>query len=239
MSKPDNPEEKYKTLINIGIAFSILLIIGIFITIGVTKAKIAERPEVDDDYLQAMADSMAMVDLYTYDNYSYDDPGTYYDGGPNSLESENDSLRDVIRKNCPSCTYQNKMLDHLEEETDKCAKLIRDLVEDLGDTMALPGVRGPSVSSDFFSRTERDEALFSALFAYRETAEDLAEDAGVYDVLTYRDYFPLREASSYSYIHSWDETEFEQDPVDVMNYLKNMEMDLRYYENQLLWDMMY
>lgn len=241
MSTSDNPEEKYKTLINIGIGLSILIIVGIFVTIGVTKAKIADRLQPDEDEIERLRDSIIMADMMsveTHDDY-YDDPGDYYQSGPYPLESENDSLRDLIRNGYYATTYQQELLDHLETETDRCAKLIRDLQSDLGDTMSIPGVSGAQVSIDFFSRTERDEALFSALFAYRETAEELAEDAGVYDIVSYRDYFPLRETSSYGYVHSWDESEFEQDPVEVMTFLKNLEMDLRHYENQVLWDIWY
>lgn len=241
MSADENPEEKYKTLINIGVGFSILLIIGIFVTIGITKSKIADRPEFDEDEYQRMRDSALMADMLTVDAYDdyYDDPGDYYDQSTYSLESENDSLRDLIRNGYYATSYQQELLDHLETETDRCARLIRDLYNDLSDTMSTPGAYGTSVSTDFFQRTERDEALFSALFAYRETTEDLADDAGVYDAVTYRDYLPLREASTYGYIRTWDESEFEQDPDAVITFLQTLEMDLRHYENQVLWDMWY
>lgn len=236
MSEHTEPEEKFKTLINIGIGFSILLIIGIFVAIGVTSTRLAENPGMNEERYRQIMDSMmstTVVDDYDY----YDDPGTYYDAAPWDLEAENDSLREVIRNSYAS-SYKEKLTDHLETETDHCVKLIRDILEDLGDTMLLPGVSGPAVSVHFFERTQRDEELFSAMFSFRETCEDLAPDAGVYDAVVYRDYLPLREASAYGYIKSWDETYLQQDPVDVVNYLKDLELDLRYYENQLLWDMM-
>lgn len=239
MSEKEEPEEKFKTLINIGIGFSILLIIGIFITIGVTKQKIVDRPEFDEDEYERLRDSVYAAD-YLVDDYDYyDDPGDYYDNGAYPIESENDSLRDLIRSDPYGGAYKDELLDHLESEADACTKLIREIVADLGDTMSQPGVRGTGVSIDFFSRTERDEVLFSKLFAYREKTEDLAEDAGLYDAVTYRDYLPLRETSTYGYVKTWDESEFEKDPVDVMNYLKNLEVDVRQYENQVLWDMWY
>ena len=234
MSEPIEPEEKFKTLINIGIGFSILLIIGIFITIGVTKANLAEQPD-REELFEAYVDSMNTITVEEYDYY--EDSGLYYDVDPATLKAENDSIREVIRNSYTS-SYKEKLLDHLETETDRCVKLIRDISEKLGDTMSQPGVSGPMVSVDFFDRTQRDEELFSALFAYRETCEDLAPDAGIDDVVVYRDYLPLREASSYGYIRSWDESNFEQDPVDVMYYLKELELDVRYYESQLLWDML-
>jgi uncharacterized protein YneF (UPF0154 family) len=236
MSEQNEPEEKFKTLINLGVGFSILLIIGIFVTIGVTATRIAENPRMNEDRYQYLVDSMMSVTV-TDDYDYYDDPGTYYDATSWDLETENDSLREVIRNSYTS-SYKEKLLDHLETETDHCTKLIRDILEDLGDTMLQPGVSGPAVSVDFFQRTQRDEELFSAMFSFRETCEDLAPDAGVYDAIVYRDYLPLREASAYGYIKSWDEAFLEQDPVDVVNYLKDLELDLRYYENQLLWDMM-
>lgn len=239
MSTEEKKEEEFKTLTNIGVILSILIMIGVFVTIGVTDW--SDEPSYEDRMAQqARRDSIAAADLYAYDYDSYyDDPGDYYAGGPGTIESENDSLRDLIENSYYITTYRQDLIDYLEDETDNCAKLIKELYVDLGDTMSLPGVSGTAVSIDFFDRTGRDEALFSALFEYRETVEEMADDAGLYDVTSYRDYFPLRESSSYGYIKSWDEDEFQQDPVDVMNYLKNMEMDLRYYENQVLWDCWY
>ena len=229
----DNPEEKYKTLINLGIAFSILLFIGIFITIGVTKAKIAHRERYeDDDYVPTVADTSYEVD-------AYGDPGTYYAKDPYTTESQSDSLRAALKKQCIDCDAEEILMDHLQTETDACAKLIRELVVELGDTMGkVQGSR--KVSIDFFSRTERDEELFSALFAYREMTEEYAASTRLYDPVSYRQYFPLREPNkAYGFIQTWDESQFEQEPADVMIFLKNLELDLRYYENHILWDLTY
>lgn len=239
MTTEEKPEEKFKTLINIGIGISILLIVGIFITIGVTKAKIADRPEFDEDEYERLRDSAYAADYLVDDYYYDDDPGDYHASGPAPLETENDSLRELIRSDIYGSAYKEEILNHLETEADACTKLIREIVADLGDTMSQPGVYGASVSTEFFSRTERDEVLFSMLFAYREKTEELADDAGVYDALTFRDFLPLRETSTYGYIKSWDESEFRKDPVDVMNFLKNLETDVRQYENQVLWNMWY
>lgn len=229
----DNPEEKHKTLINLGIAFSILLIIGIFITIGVTKAKIANHEYEHAETVLTVADTSYEVGI------AYGDPGTYYAIDGYTTEAQSDSLRSAIKNKCNDCFSEHALLDHLETETDACAKLIRELVVALGDTMAkVQGSR--KVSVDFFARTERDEELFSALFAYREMTEEYATSTRIYDPVGYRQYFPLREPSkAYDFIQTWDESQFEQEPADVMIFLKNLELDLRYYENHILWDLAY
>lgn len=237
MQPQDDPEVKYKMLINIGVGFSILLIVGIFITIIVTRQKMK-----DDDFRLgqvAVADSLSVIDTvgYSYDDY-YSDPGDYYEKGAGNIERENDSLRTVINSNYPGSDKKD-LLKHLETQGDYCAQLCQELATALQDTISKPGVSGSAVSADFFTRTQRDEALFSALFSYRETTEELAPDAGIYDMMSYRDYLPLRERSTYSYIKTWNESEFEKDPIDVLTYLKDLEMDVRYYENQVLWDMVY
>lgn len=240
MNTEEKPEEKYKLLINGGIAFSILLIIGIFITIGVTMANSKDEP--DQYAMQAYRDSVDMANsMYgVVDDYDYySDPGDYYDYGPGPKERESDSLNRVLRTSY-GYTYHEELLTHLDDESDRCAALIRKLITAFEDTLKKPGVsRTTSTSIDFFSRSSQDEDLFSELFAYRETTEQLADDAGIYDCISYRNYLPLLESSEYTYIKTWDPAEFEKSPDEVITYLEHMEMDLRSYENNVLWDMMY
>lgn len=237
----EKPEEKHKTLINIGIGLSCALIIGIFLAIGWTMNQ-PDDNEMDAYEWQMYRDSMmaatTTVDAYDY-GYNYDDPGDRYDYGPGATERENDSLNEDIRRGYVY-SYQEEFLDHLDKESDNCARLLNELRVAFKDTLDNAGVSyTASTSIAFFNNTERDEALFSALFSYRELCEEYGEDAGLYDCLSYRTYFPLMETSDYGYIKSWDKTQFEQDPDAVLTYLERMEMDLRYYENQLLWDMVY
>ncbi len=237
----EKPEEKHKILINIGIGLSALLIIGIAVAIGWT-AQQPDNRQMSDYEWQMYRDSMmaanTVVDAYDY-GYNYDDPGDRYDYGPGATERENDSLNHEIRLGYVY-SYQEAMLDHLDKESDNCARLINELRVAFKDTLDNSGVSYTTATSiAFFNNTERDEALFSALFSYRENCEEYGEDAGLYDCLSYRNYFPLLEESDYSYIQGWDKTLFEQDPDAVLTYLEQMEMDLRYYENQLLWDMSY
>jgi hypothetical protein len=238
----DKPEEKHKTLINIGIGLSCALVIGIFIAIGWTVQQ-PDSNEMSDYEWQMYRDSVqAAQNAATYDygyGYNYDDPGDRYDYGPGATERENDSLNREIR-NGYVYSYQEDLLDHLDKESDNCARLINELRVAFKDTLDNAGVsRSTATSIAFFNNTDRDEALFTALFQYRELCEEYGEDAGLYDCLSYRNYFPLLEESDYGYIKGWDKYEFEQDPDAVLTYLEQMEMDLRYYENQLLWDMMY
>lgn len=239
MSTEEKPEEKFKLLINIGIGLSALLIAGIIVTIGITASNPGDEP--DEYAMQRYRDSMmaanAVVEAYDYDYY-YNDPGDRYDYGPGPTERENDSLNKALRGTTYS--YQQDLLDHLDDESDNCARQIHELIVAFQDTLKKPGVSYTATTSiSFFGNTSRDEELFSALFSYRELSEEYAEDAGLYDYISYRTYFPLLEKSDYAYIKSWDKTEFEKDPDSVINYLERMEMDLRYYENQMLWDLTY
>lgn len=239
MSTEQKPEEKFKTLINVGIGLSGLLIIGIFVTIGITMSNSEEEPDEYEMmlYRDSVQAANSVVESYSY---YYDDPGDRYDYGPGPTERENDSLNNEIRRSGSSYSYQEDLLDHLDKESDNCARLIHELIVAFEDTLKKSGVsRSASTSISFFNNTMKDEELFTALFTYREKAEEYADDAGIYDYLTYRTYFPLLETSDYAYIKSWDKTEFEQDPDAVITYLERMEMDLRYYENQLLWDLSY
>lgn len=239
MSTEEKPEEKFKILINTGIGLSALIVIGIFIAIFWTVNHTNENG-LSNAERQRMYDSLlAAQDMYGDYDYYYDDPGDYYDYGPGPTERENDSLNDAFR-NAHVYAYQTSLLDHLQKESDNCARLIRELRVSFQDTLKKSGVSySTSTSISFFSNTGKDEALFSALFAYREDAEAYATDAGIYDVLSYRMYLPLMERSDYAYVKSWDKTEFEKNPDSVIEYLDHMEMDLRYYENHLLWDLMY
>lgn len=240
MSTEEKPEEKFKVLINIGIGFSILLFVGIFVAIGVTKSNMKDKP--DEYAMQMLRDSIQAANAYDPYSYNYDyysDPGDYYDYGPGPKERESDSLNREIR-NQYGYAYQEDILNHLDDESDRCAALIRQLIDAFEDTLHKTGVsQTTSTSIDFFSRTQQDEELFTALFVYRETTEDLASDAGLYSGTSYRTYFPLLETSEYSYIKTWDPAEFEKDPDSVISYLENMEIDLRSYENSVLWDMIY
>ncbi len=231
----DDPEVKHKTLITIGIVFSALLFIAIFITLGITGMRISNSEDSNN-----MAESIVEADTIVVDE-DYMDPSNYYNRTAREIEMESDSLREVILNQCPDCYSQHALASHLETEADKCAKLISELNTSFGDTLLLPGViAGRSVSKDFFRRTEREEVLFSSLFAFREISEELAENAAVYDPISYREYFPLREPSKmYECIQTWSEEQYEQDPLDVMNFLTYLELDLRYYENRILWDMTY
>lgn len=238
MSTEEKPEEKFKMLINIGIGLSCLLIVGIFVTIGVTLSNTKEEP--DEYAIQMYRDSMMAANavVQDYGGYYYNDPGDRYDYGPGPTERENDSLNNTLRSSTYS--YQQDLLDHLDDESDNCARKIHELIVAFQDTLKKPGVSYTATTSiTFFSNTQRDEELFSALFSYRELSEEYAEDAGLYDYISYRTYFPLLETSDYAYIESWDKTEFEKDPDAVITYLEHMEMDLRYYENQMLWDLTY
>jgi hypothetical protein len=240
MSTEEKPEEKFKTLINIGIGLSCLLIIGIFVAIGWTVNQPDEEMSAFEQqmYMDSVMAADAIVEAYDYD-YMYDDPGDYYDYGPGPTERENDSLNDEIRQGY-IYSYQEDLLDHLGKESDNCARLIHELRVAFQDTLKKSGVsNSASTSIAFFSNTQRDEALFTTLFTYRETAEEYADDAGIYDYLSYRSYFPLMEPSDYGYIQSWNKSQFEQDPDAVIAYLEKLEMDLRYYENKMLWEMMY
>lgn len=240
MSTEEKPEEKFKMLTNIGVGLSALIFVGIIVTIFVTKSKLKDKP---DEYAMMMyRDSVRAANAYDPYSYNYDyysDPGDYYTYGPGPKERESDSLNREIR-NQYGYTYQEDILDHLDNESDRCAALIRKLIDAFEDTLHKSGVsQTASTSIDFFTRTQQDEELFTALFAYRETMEDLASDAGVYDCVSYRTYFPLLETSEYTYIKTWDPLEFEKDPSSVISYLENIEIDLRCYENQVLWEMMY
>jgi hypothetical protein len=237
----EKPEEKFKTLINVGIILSCMLIIGIFIAIGWVINNDDHEP--DPYALQLYRDSMQAannVATYPYDyDYYNNDPGDYYDYGPGPKERENDSLNDEIRKSYVFVT-QEDLLDHLDKESDKCAHMIHELIVAFQDTLKKPGVSKTATTSiAFFNSTQQDENLFTALFIYRETTEELASDASIYSYLEYRNYFPLMETSDYGYIKSWDKSQFEQDPDAVITYLERLEMDLRYYESQMLWDMAY
>ena len=236
MSDEKEPEVKFKTLINAGIGISILLIVGIFIAIGVTQQYIAENPRPDEDEWRRKRDSAYAAQYLDYDVVDdYDDySGDYYTVDPDSLELSNDTLRDDIEQSYYVDDYKQRLLDHLRENGDKCCQLIRELITDLNDTASGNGMNNPDVSIVFFDRTERDEALFSALFEYRTTTEDLADDAGVYDVIDYRNYLPLRENSDYGYVESWHESQFRQDPESVITFLRHLELDVRYYESQVL-----
>jgi hypothetical protein len=241
MSTEEKPEEKFKILINIGVGLSILLFVGIIITIVFAKTNAKEKP--DEYAMQRLRDSVdaanAVVDPYGYNYDYYSDPGDYYTYGPGPKERESDSLNREI-KNQYGYSTQQDLLAHLDDESDRCAGLIRKLIDAFEDTLHKSGVsQTASTSIDFFQRTQQDEQLFSELFKYRETTEDLAPDAGMYDCTSFRTYFPLLEKSEYSYIKSWDPAEFEKSPKEVITYLENMEIDLRCYENQVLWDMMY
>ncbi len=240
MSTEEKPEEKFKVLINIGIVFSILLFVGVFVTIGVTKSNMKDKP--DEYAMMMLRDSIQAANAYDPYSYSYDyysDPGDYYDYGPGPKERESDSLNREIRSQY-GYSYQEDLLTHLDDESDRCAALIRQLIDAFEDTLHKSGVsQTTSTSIDFFTRTQKDEELFTALFVYRETTEDLADDAGLYSCTSYRTYFPLLETSEYSYIKTWDAAEFEKDPDSVISYLERMEMDLRSYENNVLWDMIY
>jgi hypothetical protein len=242
MSATENkPEEKHKTLINIGIGLSVLLIIGCFVAIGWT----VQQPDDDEAeaykwqmYRDSVQAANSVYDPYDY-GYNYNDPGDRYDYGPGATERESDSLNREIRIGYVY-SYQEDFLDHLDKESDNCARLINELRVAFKDTLDNPGVSYSATTSiAYFNNTSLDEELFSALFAYRENCEEYGEDAGLYDVLSYRTYFPLLETSDYGYIKTWSKTEFEQDPDAVLTYLEHLEMDLRYYENQLLWDMTY
>lgn len=234
--KEEKPEERFKLLINVGIGLSCLLIVGIFVTIGITISNAEEEP--DEYAIQRYRDSIDAANLYSDYDYYYDDPGERYDYGPGPKERENDSLNRVLRNS--TYTYQQDLLDHLDNGSDDCARQIHELIVAFQDTLNKPGVsKSATTSIAFFSNTTKDEELFSALFAYREKTEEYAEDAGVYDYLSYRTYFPLLETSDYAYIKSWDKTEFEKDPDAVITYLEHMEMDLRYYENEMLYNLSY
>ncbi len=238
--KEEKPEAKFKVLVNGGIIISCLLIVGIFISIGwmINNDDHEPDPYAMQMYRDSMMAANQIVDAYDYDYYN-DDPGDYYDYGPGPTERENDSLNDEIR-NGYSYSYKEDLLDHLDKESDNCARLIHELIVAFQDTLKKPGVSYTATTSmAFFGSTQKEEELFSALFSYRETCEEYASDAGLYDYLEYRNYFPLMETSDYGYIKTWDRTQFEQDPDAVITYLERMEMDLRYYENHLLWDMMY
>jgi len=240
MATEEKPEEKFKILIYVGIGLSILLFVGIIITIVVTKSNLSDKP--DEYEMQRMRDSIAAVnaiDPYSYNYDYYSDPGDYYTYGPGPKERESDSLNREIRNQYGNYN-QGDMLDHLDDESDRCAALIRQLIDAFEDTLHKSGVsQTAGTSIDFFQRTNQDEELFSELFAYRETTEDLAIDAGIYDCVSFRTYFPLLETSEYTYIKTWDPAEFEKSPTEVIDYLEKMEMDLRSYENQVLWDMIY
>lgn len=229
MNPEETPEEKYRTLIIIGIICSILIIIGIFVTIGITAAKIAVR-EISES-----SDHVYYADTTSITSYEQDSI-LHYQPTSSSIEAETDSLRAACLANCTDCSARIEFCRYLETSTDSCARLIRELASSLGDTMSIPGVYGSStVSRTFFRRTEMDEELFAALFEYRETTEELARNAGFYDPLIFRSYFPLREPEkNYEYTQSWDESQFEKEPVDVMLFLRNLEIDLRYYENRLI-----
>ncbi len=105
--------------------------------------------------------------------------------------------------------------------------------------MSIPGVTGTrAVSRNFFANTELDEKLFSALFAYRENTEELAAGAGIDAVVEFRNIFSLQGTfSEYDYAHTWSDEKFEQEPADVMSFLHNLEIDLRKYENRLLYEL--
>lgn len=235
-----SPEEKYRVLIIIGIVFSILLIIGIVITFAVTRAKIAARELPDhellgDQIMDVITDSVSSDDYeyYVLDNVPYG----YYTANPKRIETESDSLRLVLKKNCMDCGALDTLIRYLRDETDRIASEIRDLRQDFSDTLAEPGVRQTFVTSEeFFSSTEREEVLLEHLQTYRETAISYAMLAGTDSPELYKTYLPLTESDKrYVEVITWDRSVFTEEPVDVLLFLDHLELDLRYFENGILW----
>lgn len=104
MMDEEPPEERYKALIGVGIAFSILIFIGSVVTIGVTKSKIASRDEQESTYPLTVADT-------SYTTISAEDE--YYRTSALVLSEESDSLRQAILSNCKNCNDTKILLDHL------------------------------------------------------------------------------------------------------------------------------
>lgn len=239
-TKEKSPEEKYRVLIIVGVVFSILLIIGIVITFAVTQAKIAARELPDqellgDQIMDIITDSVPSDD---FENYVLENvPYGYYTADPKRIETESDSLRLVLKKSCMDCGALDTLIRYLRDETDKCASEIRDLRQDFSDTLARPGVRQTFVTSEeFFSATEREEVLLEHLQTYRETAISYAILADTDSPELYKTYLPLTESEKrYVEVITWDRSVFTEEPVDVLLFLNHLELDLRYFENGLLW----
>jgi|GEM_PF-1593992 len=235
-----SPEEKYRILIIIGIVFSILLIIGIAITFAVTRARIAQREDPDINILTQQIDSI-YSDAIELSEEEYTDVSTapygYYLKNPSALERESDSLGIVLKKSCMNCEALDSLLRYIRSETDLCAKEIRELKSDFEDTLARPGVMQTFVTSEeFFSSTGREEKLLEHLTEYRQTIQYYALNAGTDSPEFYNAYFPLTDQNKvYVETQTWDRSVFTEEPADVILFLDHLELDLRYFENGILW----
>ena len=235
-----SPEEKYRVLIIIGIVFSVLLIIGIAITFAVTRARIAQREDPDIEILTQQIDDI-ISDTVGFTEEEYTDASTapygYYLKNPSALERESDSIGISLKMSCMNCEALDSLLRYIRAETDLCAKEIRDLKSDFQDTLSRPGVLQTFVTSEeFFSSTGREEKLLEHLIEYRQTVQYYALIAGTDSPEFYNAYFPLTDQNKvYVETQTWDRSVFTEEPVDVILFLDHLELDLRYFENGILW----
>lgn len=235
-----SPEEKYRALIVTGIILSILIIIGIVITFAVTRGKIAGRNLPDYDLLtqklaQDMIDSLAASEEFATD--LADTPFGYYTTNPFNIERESDSLMVVIKKQCMDCPHSDTLLRYIQTETDLCAKEIRELIADFQDTLSRQGVsRDYRTTEAFFSSTEREEHLLDHLLEYRDRAVKYSDKAGGITPENYKPLLPLTDSERvYSGTQTWDASVFSDDPDKAIVFLEHLELDLRYFENGILW----
>ncbi|MFM2018844.1 MAG: hypothetical protein RL007_2500 [Bacteroidota bacterium] len=241
MSAQDkSPEEKYRILIIVGIIFSILLIIGIAITFAVTRSRIAQREDPDMQTLTNQINDI-ISDTLGFTEEEYTDassaPYGYYLKNPSALERESDSLGIALKKSCMNCEALDSLLRYIRSETDLCAKEIRDLKSDFEDTLSQPGVLQTFVTSEeFFSSTGREEKLLEHLTEFRQTVQYYALNAGTDSPELYNAYLPLTDPDKvYVETQTWDRSVFTEEPVDVILFLDHLELDLRYFENGILW----
>lgn len=239
-SKEQSPEEKYRALIVVGIILSVILIIGIVITFAVTRGKIAGRNLPDYDLLTRQLAQNLVDSLRAADDLNYvfaDTPLNYYTADPSTIEQQSDSLMIAIKKQCMDCPDVDTLLRYIQSETDLCAKEIRELLADFQDTLRNIGVSKDNRTTEaFFSSTEHDEHLLSHLMEYRERTVTYSEKAGGITPENYIPIMPLTDRDKvYAETQSWDSSIFSDDPDTAILFLEHLELDLRYFENGILW----
>lgn len=228
---PPNPparpsaEKRFRGLIIAAQVFSILVFIGVILTLGWTARQKAKRMAEDmEEMMHGMEEEMPTTAI---------DPGSD-DYDISAQEASNDMQYELIELNTPDTTSNRneviRALGYLRAQSDDMCSMIRELKSGFADTLYY-AADNYETSENYFVRSGRAGELRSQLFEYRENIIMRIGEITTFNPNSLREAMPLDDTPSSDYVIAWDVDEFSYSPTSVNAYLRDLEMQVRTFES--------
>jgi hypothetical protein len=227
---PPNPprpsaEKRFRGLIISAQVLSILVFIGVVLTLGWTAQQKGKRmAEELEESMRSMQEDIAVADMDSgSDDYDIE-----------SQEASNDIQYELIEINTPDTTNNRydviSALEYLRSQSDEMCEKIRDLKTRFNDTLYYAS-DDYETSENFFIKAGRAKLLKTQLYVYRENIVSRLSEISPNSEYSLREAMPLDDTPSSDYVTAWDEDEFSYSPSTVKQYLHDLELQVRTFES--------